>query len=169
MTVDEIPVRVRRGAVTRSLLAFVVVHGLGVGALAWLAVDTALSRAPLASWQGGGLAALAIGAWLLVGAALLFSILEAYRFRFGARQLSVFGWRGWRAIPWAEVRSARLVAVRFEVRLQLGLGRRRVVSIPLLAYYGAARLLADLEHRLPVAVATRPKLQSRLEKASAPP
>ena len=42
------------------------------------------------------------------------------------------------------------------------------MRIPLMAFHGSARLLVDLENRLPVAVSAPPRLRAHLEAADPP-
>lgn len=95
----------------------------------------------------------------------LLQTLRAGRFRFGWQHLHVRTWRGWRSFAWEDVRSARLVAAGGGVVLALGFGPRVIVRVPLLAWHGSARLLADIERRLPVATSAPPSLKARLERA----
>ena len=89
---------------------------------------------------------------------------EARRFTFAFDVLRVRGWRATRDLAWSDVRSARLAAAGRRVSLNLTYDDGTVVRVPLTSYHGSRRLLADIEHRLPVAVAATASLQAALER-----
>lgn len=165
---DTIPVRVRgRGHWVSFALVAVLWFG-GGGALTALAVAS-LSGAPLSPAVAWAIGATLVGLWLSFGAwLLLYGVFDAHRFAFGRDELRMRSWRGLRRLRWADVAAARLVAARDGVHLVLTFGPRTWVRIPILAYHGSARLLADLERRMPVAVSAPPRLQALLERADVP-
>lgn len=165
---DTIPVRVRRRGFGFAL-AVVIVLWLGVGGAltalaAWSLLDEA-SLSPLAARAG---AAAFVLAWLLFGAwLLLYGVFDAHRYAFGRDDLRMLSWRGRRRFAWADAEAARLVASRSGLVLVITFRPRTWARIPIVDYYGSARLMADIERRLPVAVAAHPRLQAALEAADA--
>ncbi len=168
MPLDTLPVRVRQRGLRAALVA-VGVLWLGVGgALTGLAIWALLhesSLSPVVRWAGA--AAFALG-WILFGAWLLFyGVFDAHRYTFTRDELLMRTWRGLRRFAWADAEAARLVAGRTGLALVITFGPRRWVRIPIVDYDGSVRLMADIEKRLPVAVAAHPRLQAVLEQADA--